>query len=244
MKLSYLAYGLAFGLAAMYLYDPDRGRSRRKLLADYGRMKAHRKSEALRVMTRDLNNRLEGLRSEMSGALNHEDFVDDAVLCERVKTDLGRVISHAHAVHVTSETGKVTLLGDILAKEVQDAVRCARGVHGVHSVANELSVHHSAEGIPALQGGMAPNHTLRMNPTACLAMCALGAGMCLRGIVRGGWTGGLMSFMGVSLIGKGFADTEQRFSPIVREAMQPGEGRMHAKLVGRLEAMEESVSVQ
>src|SRR5207244_7213293 len=80
---------------------------------------------------------------------------DGIVLAERVRSHLGRVCSHPGAIEVRSAGGAVTLEGDVLASEHAPLLACVRTVRGVHDVRDELHVHQSAAGIPALQGGRA-----------------------------------------------------------------------------------------
>jgi hypothetical protein len=74
------------------------------------------------------------------------------VLLERVRAQLGRFVSHPHAIDVEVADGTVTLRGPILADEVDGVVATVLGVRGVRSVTNELEAHDSPLGIPALQG--------------------------------------------------------------------------------------------
>ena len=77
---------------------------------------------------------------------------DDGRLVERVRSKLGRVCSHPHAIDVYVHDGEVTLIGPVMADEVRDLLTAAASVRGVHSVINELEPHDSADGIPSLQG--------------------------------------------------------------------------------------------
>jgi hypothetical protein len=74
------------------------------------------------------------------------------MLLDRIHAKIGRVVSHAHAIHVTEHQGRVVLSGPVLASEVRDLLRAVRGIHGVESVENRLDVHDTAA-MPALRGG-------------------------------------------------------------------------------------------
>jgi hypothetical protein len=89
--------------------------------------------------------------------------VDDWRLVERVRARLGRVVSHPRAIDVHVSNGAVTLIGPILADEVERVVSAVASVRGVEAVLNELEPHESAEGIPSLQGeGRAPGPSVDM----------------------------------------------------------------------------------
>jgi hypothetical protein len=67
----WLLGGFALGALTMYLMDPDRGNRRRALIRDkvYSAMVTTRK--AFESQSRDLTNRVRGLRAEASSAVLH-----------------------------------------------------------------------------------------------------------------------------------------------------------------------------
>lgn len=149
-SMMYLITGAALGGAMMYLFDPVQGRRRRALLRDQG---YHLLSEIQYwggKSYRDLRNRSRGIVAK-STAFSSVKFVNDTTLKARVRSEIGRKISHSHAVDVQVNQGEVTLSGPILANEVDEVLRCAEGVPGVRSVINNLEIH-TAQDIPALQG--------------------------------------------------------------------------------------------
>ena len=81
----------------------------------------------------------------------HEDLTDE-VLIDRVRSKIGRVVSHAGAVEVAATDGRVTLSGPVLVSEADKLMRGVRLVRGVKDVENQLEVHEQAGDIPALQG--------------------------------------------------------------------------------------------
>jgi len=51
--------------------------------------------------------------------------IGDVVLVERVRSKIGRAVSHPHAIHVTAQNGRVRLSGEILSEEADDLIgRC------------------------------------------------------------------------------------------------------------------------
>jgi hypothetical protein len=206
--------GIAIGAAIMYFYDPDRGRSRRCTLKDQTNAQVRRKRQALDVMTRDLQNRAQGVQHMAKARLNNEP-VHDEVLVQRIRAELGRHVTHTSSIVVTADNGHVTLSGPVLANEVQDLVRVVRWTPGVKSVDNNLDQHESGEGVPGLQGhGHLPHKTARWSPATSLLALGAGALLTLYGTTRRGITGMLTTFLGSGMVAKAFWDTEHRFDPI------------------------------
>lgn len=108
--------GMAIGATLMYLLDPDQGRRRRALLRDQVISIATRVDDAVEAIARDLSNRAQGLAAEARSMFVEED-VPDEVLLNRVRSEMGRAVSHPSAIEVTAEQGRVTLSGLVLADE-------------------------------------------------------------------------------------------------------------------------------
>ena len=147
-----LMRGLMLGGIATYFLDRTRGHQRRAALRDKASHFLHELEDAAGKTTRDARNRGEGLRAAAAARADGAQ-VDDIVLHERVRSALGRVVTHPGSIEVGVQDGHVSLRGPVLAREVRrllSAVRRVRGVRGVH---NELTEHESAEGISWLQGG-------------------------------------------------------------------------------------------
>jgi hypothetical protein len=142
---------MAVGAALMYVMDPDRGRRRRALLRDKMNRAAHAGVGAAGVAGRDLAHRTSGLSARLQRAVSDE-TVDDGVLAERVRSQLGRCVSHPRAIEVSASNGVVTLRGPILKAEIPRLLRVVERTHGVREVAPELE-EHTTRDIPALQGG-------------------------------------------------------------------------------------------
>ncbi|MDQ3949093.1 MAG: BON domain-containing protein, partial [Gemmatimonadota bacterium] len=146
------AFGL--GVALMYFLDPGRGARRRAIVRDKVVHLAHKTGDAAETTGRDLRNRAQGLAAEVRGRFDRED-VDDDVLVERVRAEMGRAVSHPSSIVVTATEGRVTLSGPILAREVGELLSHVRSVRGVQDVVDQLEVHERADDVPGLQGGTA-----------------------------------------------------------------------------------------
>jgi uncharacterized membrane protein len=141
------------GALAMYLLDPQQGRRRVALARDRMARLAHSTGDFADAGVRDLAGRSKGVAAEL-GSMFRRPPADDVVLVERVRTTIGRCVSHPHAIQVSASAGRVTLAGPILQSEQRRLVRGVRAVPGVRAVDNRLDVHASAGNLPALQGGI------------------------------------------------------------------------------------------
>lgn len=146
-----LITGVVVGAGAMYLLDPDRGARRRSLLRDRGVHAGHKLGDGLAATARDARNRTRGVAAELRSRFK-PDQVDDDVLHERVRSAIGRVVSHPGAVTVIVTADRVTLTGHVLAGEVDALTDRVGQIRGVAEVRNELEIHRSSEGVSALQG--------------------------------------------------------------------------------------------
>ena len=143
--------GVGVGASLVFLLDPDRGARRRALIRDKVVRASRKTRNAVDATGRDLGNRVTGL---MAGArvMFENDTDNDPVIEQRVRAELGRITSHPRAIAVHAKDAVITLTGEVLASEVSSVLRGASGVRGVNFVQNNMTVHQSADGIPALQG--------------------------------------------------------------------------------------------
>jgi uncharacterized membrane protein len=187
--------GLGLGAGLMYLLDPRAGRRRRAVVRDKLVHGGHVLGDGLRTATRDLSQRLVGLGAQ-ARALATSDEAPVPVLEARVRSQLGRVVSHPRAIEVRADDeGRVTLSGAILAHEVADLLATVQAVRGVTGVDSQLEAHKEAGDVPALQGGRArPGRRPEMlqcswapgmRLAATLAAAGLGSAALSRGRVSG-----------------------------------------------------------
>jgi uncharacterized membrane protein/CBS domain-containing protein len=204
---------LALGAALMYLFDPDRGNRRRKLLTDQITSLLSQSDDAIGKTGRDLRNRTRGLMAETSASLSVEQ-PDDAVLVERVRSAMGRVVSHPHAIEVTAQNGRVTLRGPILAYEIDDLLSAVSSVRGVSSTDNQLEVYKQAGDVPGLQGGAArPGQRFELMqenwaPAPRLLTSAAGLGLAVFGARRGDLVGLGLGALGLGLLARALTNIE------------------------------------
>jgi uncharacterized membrane protein len=200
--------GASLGAALMYLLDPDRGRRRRKLLGDQITHVVSQSDAVINTTARDLRNRARGMLAETRARFDDTDVID-VVLVARVRSRMGWVISHPHAIAVTADQGRVTLSGPILAHESEDLLKAVAAVRGVRTVEDRLEVHERADTVPGLQGGGArPGKRPEVMqehwaPAPRLLISAMGGGLAIYGVRRGDALGGLLGALGLGLLARG-----------------------------------------
>jgi hypothetical protein len=141
------------GAGVMYLLEPSVGKRRRALVRDKAMSYLYRTGDLLSQTARDMGNRTRGVVSEAHTRLTGADVPDDAVLVERVKAQIGHVVSHAGAISVTAHQGCVMLSGPIPAHEAEKLLSTVGSVAGVTKVVNQLEVHKETAPISGLQNG-------------------------------------------------------------------------------------------
>jgi gas vesicle protein len=203
-----LITGLSVGAAAMYLLDPEKGRTRRALVSQKMTRLGRIKNQAWEASAKDAKNRLVGLWHDAASKFAKEDVSDEA-LTARVRAAMGRKCSHPGAIEVSCQNGVVTLSGDVLAHEVVDVVSCSRKVKGVSDVIDSLNVHSTPANVSALQGeGHLPNGVRRMPPGPAMAVGLLGLGLLMYGVARKDKAGKAVGAAGAALAAKGVLDAE------------------------------------
>jgi uncharacterized membrane protein len=194
--------GLGIGAGLMYLLDPQRGRQRWTAL---GRSLGRSVSRGWR----DLAHRSRGLAAE-AGARLHPEPVEDRVLEDRVRSKMGRFVSHAHAIEVLADDGEITLAGEILDSEVAGLLAAVRSVRGVRKVDDQLRVHESAESVSSLQGEPRKrNQYYRAAPpwppAKRLLATTAGGALAFAGFHRRDPIGLAIGTVGIGLIARGMA---------------------------------------
>lgn len=213
--------GLGLGTAAMFLLDPARGKRRRALVRDKFALATRKTGECLEITGRDLRNRTRGTIAAIQSRFSSEQ-PDDSVLVDRVRSKIGRIVSHPAAIEVTAEDGNVSLSGPILANEVPHLLACVKWVNGVKDVNNNLEVHDEAGNHPALQGGR-ERHGSRFeflhenwSPTARLLAGAAGASLAVYGGTRRNKLGAGLGAAGLLLTTRAITNTD--FSHLASQA--------------------------
>src|SRR5438093_813614 len=144
------AAGLGAGL--MFFLDPDISNRRRAILRDklvsLGHLAGWAADKTARGVRNCLNGALQSIRSRV-----RDTPPSDVVLMERVRSKMGRAVSHPHAIHVNVQNGRVRLTGEILSEELDDLIRSVSAVKGVKEIENQLTTYAEPGDISSLQGG-------------------------------------------------------------------------------------------
>ena len=121
--------GMSLGAGLMYLFDPLQGRRRRALLRDRVTRIVNSSEDFLDKASRDLNNRITGMTSELESLLSRE-VPTDRTLVERVRSKMGRYVSHPGAIEVTADQGRVVRASSCRRRPPRRAPTSAARVDG------------------------------------------------------------------------------------------------------------------
>jgi uncharacterized membrane protein len=156
-----------------------------------------------------------GLVAETRARFRREQ-VSDYKIGARVRSRLGRAVSHPSAIWVTVVDGNVTLCGDVLAEEAKGAVAAAKGARGVRSVTDQLNVHADPTGVASLQGERRlrqpalPLMRDTWSPLTRTAVGLTGGAMGIYGAIRRDWPGAALGLLGLGLATRGVTNLPVR----------------------------------
>ena len=226
---------LLMGAAGMYYLDPQRGRRRRAMVRDKLVHAGHCLQDSLQRGAQYTRDRATGIVAETRACLA-TDHADDFTVVERVRSALGRCVSHPGAITVTARDGIVTLSGDILAADVDDLFCTVCSVRGVRDLVNNLHVHDHPGDVPSLQGVARAARRravggagAKWSPVARLAATAGGGMMALWGLARRDIAGLLGGAAGVALAARGLANApaQRIFRSVGAQIGMSGNGNAH-----------------
>lgn len=202
--------GAGAGAALMYFLDPTGGRRRRALLHNQTERVRSEGREFARKARKDAANRAQGLAYEArSGA--HADQVPDNILEERVRSAMGRLVSHPGAIHVSANEGVVTLSGDILDDEARGLLSRLRHMPAVRGIQNRLEHHKHPGRVSSLQGSgklqiRSQQQTEAWKPAGRLIATAAGSGLTLLGLTWKGVPRVIATAAGAGLLVRGLTN--------------------------------------
>ena len=131
--------GVGVGALVMYFLDPTSGNRRRAVTRDRV-LKAGRKTgHAIEGRAKAMAGRAKGLAARARAHFDSDTPSDD-VLAQRVRTALGRVISHPRLINISAKAGVVTLSGTVSEEESKGLSAAVRGVQGVTELVDETEV--------------------------------------------------------------------------------------------------------
>lgn len=204
--------GLGIGAGLMYLLDPERGHRRLGMARSKAAHLFGAGGTALGRASRDLAHRSRGLAAEAGARLRlrlhpQAERVEDRVLEDRVRSKMGRFVSHPHAVEVLADDGEITLAGEILDSEAAGLLAAVRSVRGVRRIDDQLRVHESAESVSSLQGEPRKRHRTSppWPPAKRLLASTAGGALAFAGFRRRDPIGVALGTVGIGLIARGMA---------------------------------------
>ena len=140
---------VALGAGLMFMLDPSTGRRRRAITRDKARKYARLSAERAQAMARRAADQARGLAAESRAS---DDWVDDQTLVARVRSEIGRVVSHPGSLHVDAIDGCVTVRGPVFAWEADAALAAIEDTRGVCGVDDQMTRHEQPGNVPGLQG--------------------------------------------------------------------------------------------
>jgi uncharacterized membrane protein len=208
--------GVGLGAGLMYVMDPDLGRRRRALLRDQAVRLGNKACAMADAAARDLSHRATGLMANLKSFFSGESDVSDYQLVERVRSGLGRCVSHPRSIEVSAQQGKVTLRGPILAHEVDELICGVSSVCGVKEVANQLELHKEPGNVPGLQGGTSRQGQMwelwqsNWTPGTRLMAATVGGGLIAFGATRRAPLACILGTLGLGLAVRGLSNLEMK----------------------------------
>ena len=202
-KLLSALTGFGLGSTLTYIFDSRSGRARRARMRDEAMHVANKTEVSFGKAARDVFNRSQGTVAKLHPF--KEDVTSDEIITQRVRSKLGRYVSHPHSVQVSVKNGRVTLSGLIFLNEVRRLIKHVSSISGVSEVDNQLEEHSSDDHIPGLQGGYyKPGERLDIlqtnwAPSTRVFAGFFGTSLLGLGIRRGGLLGALSVMTGTVL---------------------------------------------
>jgi hypothetical protein len=154
MNILSILLGAFGGAGLMYLLDPQWGKRRRAMLRDQMVKYWNRAGNTVDGLSAESRNRAQGIIAEARHRLSNEPVANE-ILVARVRSEMGRFVSHPKVIEVIANDGQVVLSGSILANELQPLLGAIKSLQGVHNVENRLRVYEYASDLPELRGGRA-----------------------------------------------------------------------------------------
>src|SRR5262249_11336996 len=118
--LGFFIAGCLVGAGAMFLLDPRGGSRRRALIKDKVARGTRIAGEYLDKRSRDIAHRAHGAYEERkAGWRDAHERIDDDVLVERVRAQIGHAVAHPGSIEVAAANGRVVLRGPVLKGEIE-----------------------------------------------------------------------------------------------------------------------------
>lgn len=206
MKKTHAALAGVTGAGLMYLFDPNLGRRRRARLLDKGTHISRVAGRGMSTTANDIGHRVQGAFAKGVRALRREE-VTDTILLERVRANLGRLVSNPGAIDVDVRNGSVTLSGPVLQDEYRPLLKKIQRIYGVRFIDDRL-IRRWPSSVSGPQD--TPSHSSRRaawHPAKRALAIAGGLGAALFGANRRKTLGWLLTGAGVTSAACGISKT-------------------------------------
>ncbi len=218
--------GAGLGAGLMYLLDPQGGRHRRALARDKTVSALKTGGSAALKTGKDLGNRTKGLVHE-AGSRLHWSEVDDQVLCDRVRSKIGRIASHPADIEVTSLEGRVKLLGSVPALEADQLLSTVAKIKGVKELDCQLQFLESDDASleSDQDNGKSRSRLARAWKPATLILAGTGgAALVIAGLKRRDKVGTALGAAGLGLLANSFTRHNGRDQDLLAGRNGAGDG--------------------
>lgn len=140
-KTMLLGAGAVVGAIASYLFDPDRGKSRRAKLSDQAAAGVRDAAETVKAKVEYQKGVIKGAAHETAEAFESPEEVDDDTLLQKIRSEAVGPWSASHqgSVEVDIRDGNVRVTGSVGSDEERERlIERIRAVEGVENVEDRL----------------------------------------------------------------------------------------------------------
>jgi uncharacterized membrane protein len=192
--------GVAAAAGAFYFLDRERGSKRRAAFAAGAKRIGGEVAEGASGAARDSWHRVAGISRQLWNNAGRGQ-PDDEVLVARIRSRMGRIVSHPHKIHVASDDGVVTLWGRARADEIRKLTHNIQIMPGVRDVMNHLEPHDESEPPPepSLYKQARRETLLNWSPTKRMIAGTAGTAAFFYGLRRKDSVGASLALVGAGL---------------------------------------------
>lgn len=148
-----LLSGMIIGAMVMYIFDEHRGARRRSYARDRVIHAGHVLGRRLGKRSRDLMNRALGSVAELRSSIrDRASRISDDQLVDRVRSQLGHVVSRSGLLQVQAGNGCVVVSGPVLENEVEKIRGRLAKIRGVRECRLEVEPHSDLERVSGRAG--------------------------------------------------------------------------------------------
>jgi osmotically-inducible protein OsmY len=140
-RLIAFALGMTTGVALGYLFDPDRGHSRRTRLSDQTKSQARSASESLKSSLEYQRGVAKGMVHDLTAPFRPRREYDDETLLQKVRSEALGYWEHPDTIEVDIRDGMVRLTGRVESEKGRDhLIELIRAVDGVGLIDDRLDI--------------------------------------------------------------------------------------------------------